>query len=308
MIAGEYNTHLPSWEENATVRSRPRRVLEDDGLGFYPTDRQPLCSHPLVLALGPEKLEFVALQSLYKYLNDIIIFETEIVNKTAREIAKGLFPFPFSFAFRHDAMSVVVDEDYHAYVAMDYVEQIRRATAIDALELPRQIELSLAIPKATQATEEPFRAGVELVAVAIAENTVTADVAAFSRDKSIKRSVKGVMTDHLADEGRHSTFWRELVGHYWRSIDEEARVRIGATLPLFIDTYLVNDLQCEFDQRLVRSIGAPPDVVERISADLVNRFPITAKHPMIGNIRTFLERSQILDHEPTRRALRHIVN
>jgi len=307
MNGNEYVTHLDSWEENATVRSRPRRVLDDDGLGYYPVDRQPLCSHPIISQLGPRKLEYVLLQSLYKYLNDIIIFETEVVNKTAREIAKGVFPFDFPFAFRHDAMSVVVDEDYHAFVAMDYVEQVTHRTGVARLELPTQIELSLAIPAALAVTERRFRPGVELLAVAISENTVTSDVAAFARDKSIKRSVKGVMTDHLADEGRHSTFWRELVRFYWSSISEEERAHVGAALPLFLKTYLVNDLQCEFDRRLIAALDLEPKVAQQISEDLVNRFPITVKHPMIANIRKFLEQSQVLDHQPTRLALTQII-
>lgn len=88
------------------------------------------------------------IQSLYKFINDVVIFETEIVDKTARSIAKDNFAIRFPFACRYDAMTVVVDEDYHALVAMDFMQQTIALTGIQPIELPLEIELSRAIPAA----------------------------------------------------------------------------------------------------------------------------------------------------------------
>lgn len=306
--AEAYRSHADLWEDHATIRTRPRREIEDDDLRFYPLERQPLAAHPLIAAQGDQVVDFVLLQSLYKYINDVIIFETEIVNHTALNIAKRRFPFEFPFGCRHDAMSVVIDEDYHAYVAMDYMQQVISRTGIAPIELPEQIELSIAIPEAIAGLPAEYQAGMELIAVAIAENTVTAEVAAFSRDTSLKRSVKGLMADHLADEGRHSGFWSNLVRIYWASVSEEARLAIGEAVPRFLTRYLTNELQAGFDRRLIQSLKLSAETEAALLADLVNAYPITSSHPMINNIRNCLKRSGLLDHEPTRIHLAHFLN
>ncbi len=298
-----YVSHADQWEQRATIRSRPRRVVEDDDLRYYPVERQPLYAHPAIVEAGPNVQDFILLQSFYKYINDVIIFETEIVNRTALAIAKNRFPFEFPFPCKSDAMSVVIDEHYHAYVAMDYLDQVERSTGIAPIPQNKEIELSRAIPLAMAQVAQEHAPGMELIAVAISENTVTAEVAAFSRDATLKRSVKGVMADHLADEGRHSVFWINLVKLYWANVDEDTRVALGRCLPFFLQEYLTAELQLEFDRRLVGALELPSAVRAQISNDMVGAYPITNKHPMIVNIRRFLKMSGLLDHEPTRLAL-----
>lgn len=302
-----YRSHADFWEDSATIRTRPRRELEEEQLLYYPIERQPLCMHPRIDELGFEKLNYVLLQSLYKYFNDIIIFETEIVNKLARSIAIEQFPFNFPFHCRHDAMSVVIDEDYHAYVAMDYMHQVISQSGVEPIILPDEIELSVAIPSTINQLPEVYRAGMELIAVGISENTITADVASFSRNSSIKPSLKGLMNDHLADEGRHSIFWTNLVRMYWISIDEKARSAIGSMIPIFIDHYLSNNLQFEFDCQIVKSLNLSSHIENEIIKDIISSYPIGHKHPMIGNIISFLKLTNVLAHNPTRLCLKHFL-
>lgn len=304
MSQATYKTHAETWEKLATIRTRPRRLIEDDDLGFYPEERQPLCFDPVIAKLGAPVKNFILLQSLYKYINDIIIFETEIVNKTALAIAKNRFPFDFPFSAKYDAMSVVIDEDYHAYVAMDFQNQLEQATGILPFQVFQEIELSRAIPRAIASLDEKYKAGMELIAVAISENTVTSDVASFSKDNSIKRCIKGIMADHLADEGRHSRFWIEMVKLYWKGIDEDSRLAIGQALPKFLAEYLTNDIQKEFDTALINQLELPEIVRKKIISNLVNDYPITSQHPMIANIRRFFIASGLLEHAPTTEALK----
>ncbi len=77
--------------------------------------------------------DYALVQSLYKFINDVVIFETEIVDRTARSIAKDHFTIRFPFACRYDAMTVVVDEDYHALVAMDFMQQTIALTGIEPI-------------------------------------------------------------------------------------------------------------------------------------------------------------------------------
>jgi hypothetical protein len=296
MNAADYQSFADAWESRATIRTRPRRVLENDDKLIYPLSRQPLVLSETFLRECPGQRDFALVQTLYKFINDVVIFETEIVDKTARSIAKNRFPLAFPFACRYDAMTVVVDEDYHALVAMDFMQQTIAMTGITPIGLPCEIELSRAIPVAVALAPQHLRSAVELICVAVAENTVTGDVAAFAKDDTVKQSIKGLMADHLLDEGRHSGFWTRLVRIYWHTACEHDRRCIAHILPVFISHYLTNDIQKSFDLQLIESLPIS-DVARRALKSEVSglAFPINRHHPLVANIVRFFRSSSLLD-------------
>ena len=291
----DYHPIAHDWERRATIRTRPRRLLENDDKLIYPATRQPLVLSATFLEHCPQWRDFVLVQSLYKFINDVVIFETEIVDRTARRIAKNHFDRPFPLACRIDAMTVVVDEDYHALVALDVLQQTVQMTGIQPLERPDQIELSRALPAAQARVPTHLYDAVELIAVAIAENTVTQDVAAFSRDNSVKASIRGLMADHLFDEGRHAQFWTRLVRLYWQTTSTDDRDCIAQALPTFLAHYLNNDLQKGFDLQLIEHLPVSAATRQALREEVdAQAFPITHHHPLIGNISGFLHNSGLL--------------
>ena len=305
MNAADYQSFADTWESRATIRTRPRRVLENDERLIYPLSRQPLVLSETFLRECPQQRDFALVQTLYKFINDVVIFETEIVDKTARSIAKNRFAVAFPFACRYDAMTVVVDEDYHALVAMDFMQQTVAMTGIEPIQLPDQIELSRAIPAAVALAPEPLRSAVELICVAIAENTVTGDVAAFARDDSVKPSIKGLMADHLLDEGRHSSFWARMVRIYWHTASDTDRETIAQILPVFIGHYLTNDIQKSFDLRLIDALTVSETTRHSLREEIAGfAFPINRHHPLVGNIVRFFHNSSLLDTPCVQHALR----
>ncbi|MGF6171702.1 hypothetical protein M2426_005335 [Pseudomonas moraviensis] len=305
MNAADYQSFAEAWETRATIRTRPRRVLEDDQRLIYPLSRQPLVLSETFLRECPQQRDFALVQTLYKFINDVVIFETEIVDKTARSIAKNRFAVAFPFACRYDAMTVVVDEDYHALVAMDFMQQTVALTGIEPIQLPDEIELSRAIPAAVALAPEHLRSAVELICVAIAENTVTGDVAAFARDDSVKPSIKGLMADHLLDEGRHSRFWARMVRIYWHTASDADRETIAQILPVFIGHYLTNDIQKSFDLRLIDALPASEITRRSLREEIAGlAFPINRHHPLVGNIVKFFHNSSLLDTPCVQHALR----
>ncbi|RON94583.1 aminobenzoate oxygenase [Pseudomonas fluorescens] len=305
MNAADYQSFADAWENRATIRTRPRRVLEDDERLIYPLSRQPLVLSETFLRACPQQRDFALVQTLYKFINDVVIFETEIVDKTARSIAKNRFAVAFPFACRYDAMTVVVDEDYHALVAMDFMQQTVAMTGIEPIQLPDEIELSRAIPAAVALAPEHLRSAVELICVAIAENTVTGDVAAFARDDTVKPSIKGLMADHLLDEGRHSSFWARMVRIYWHTANAADRETIAQILPVFIGHYLTNDIQKAFDLRLIDALPVSEATRRSLRDEMAGlAFPINRHHPLVGNIVKFFHNSSLLDTPCVQHALR----
>ncbi|MBS7418315.1 diiron oxygenase [Pseudomonas syringae] len=304
MKAEDYMSFIDAWEGRATIRTRPRRMVENDDKLIYPLSRQPLVLSDTFTRECAHLRDYALVQSLYKFINDVVIFETEIVDRTARSIAKDHFTIRFPFACRYDAMTVVVDEDYHALVAMDFMQQTIALTGIEPIPLPDEIELSRAIPAALALAPEHLRSAVELICVAIAENTVTNDVAAFAKDESVKQSVKGLMADHLLDEGRHSGFWARLVSIYWHTAPQRDRESIARIMPVFIAQYLTNDIQNGFDFTLIDHLQVP-DAVKQALRDETRAvsFPVNRHHPLVANIVRFFKNSSMLDDPCVQRAL-----
>ncbi|MGY2201248.1 diiron oxygenase [Pseudomonas gingeri] len=304
MNAGDYSSCAEAWESRASIRTRPRRLLENDDRLIYPLSRQPLVNTAAFLAGCPGQRDFVLIQNLYKFINDVVIFETEIVDRTARRIAKDRFAIRFPFACRYDAMTVVVDEDYHALAAMDFLQQTIALTGVEPIALPDEIELSRAIPAALGMAPEHLQGAVELICVAIAENTVTNDVAAFAKDDTVKASVKGLMADHLLDEGRHAVFWTRLVRLYWQDASEADHELIAGILPVFIVHYLTNDLQKTFDFAVIEHLPVDEPVRQALRREALGlAYPINRHHPLVLNIVRFLRNSSLLDSPAVRDAL-----
>lgn len=296
MKAEDYLSFVDAWEGRATIRTRPRRMVENDEKLIYPLSRQPLVLSETFTRECAHLRDFALVQSLYKFINDVVIFETEIVDKTARSIAKDNFAIRFPFACRYDAMTVVVDEDYHALVAMDFMQQTIALTGIQPIQLPQEIELSRAIPAALALAPDHLRSAVELICVAIAENTVTNDVAAFARDDTVKQSIKGLMADHLLDEGRHSGFWARLVKIYWHTAAASDQQLIAQILPVFIAQYLTNDIQKSFDFVLIDSLPIDESVKQSLRDETQAMcFPINRYHPLVGNVMRFFTNSSMLN-------------
>jgi len=296
MKASDYRSFADVWEERATIRTRPRRLVEDDQRLIYPLSRQPLVLSATFQRECPQLRDFVLVQSLYKFINDVVIFETEIVDHTARRIAKDRFGVRFPFACRYDAMTVVVDEDYHALVAMDFLQQTVALTGIEPIELPDEIELSRAIPAALAQVPDTLRDALELICVGVAENTLTDDVAAFARDDSVKPSVKGLMADHLLDEGRHSSFWARLTRIYWQAASQAEREAIAQVLPVFLGQYLTSDIQQGFDFRLIQALPVAEPVRQALREEARGlAYPINRQHPLLGNILRFFRSSSMLE-------------
>src|SRR5688500_954704 len=85
-----YSSHQNQWERISSIRSKPRRLLDDevDPVNYFPLSRQPLCAHPEITKLGQSVIDVILTQSCYKYMNDIANIEKDIINKVAYNINK----------------------------------------------------------------------------------------------------------------------------------------------------------------------------------------------------------------------------
>jgi hypothetical protein len=112
----------------------------------------------------------------------------------------------------------------------------------------------------------------------------------------VKQSIKGLMADHLLDEGRHSGFWARLVRIYWHAAPVSDQQLIAHILPVFISQYLTNDIQKSFDFVLIDSLPVDESVKQSLREETQAMcFPINRHHPLVGNVMRFFTNSSMLN-------------
>ena len=287
------------WEKSSSIRSRPRRVLRgwSPGEHFYPIARQPVALHALVTAKGDDARQRVLLQSLYKFLNDIAFVETRVVNEVALAIANDRLPWPFPADLRADVLTVLIDEGYHAYVAIDFMEQVRRLTGVDPLTLPPTLTIEQAIANALAKLPAELHPALRTVAVCIAENSVK-ELIDVHREEGLNETFHAVNSDHMVDEIRHCLIFADVLKHLWSVLTTDQRRAIGIILPDFLGDYLNLSLQKQFDMQILATIGLSAAEIETvIAATHLEQDLATYRNvnPIVDKVVTFLRDCGVLD-------------
>jgi len=284
------------WEQRATVRSHPRIEFNPNISGYlFPISHQPLCLHPLVAELGDEAMQFLLIQSLYKYSNDIALIETKIVCQSALNITADRLSVIFPAEYKLNAFTVMTDEAYHAYVAFDAMQQIQKFTRVEPVTLPKTIEIEVAIKKIKSKLAEKYHREFELIAVCLAENTLTKEIVTMTDQDETHPFFQQIIKEHLTDESRHCGYFQLVLTYLWQHLDSEAKAAIGLILADFIEAYLGVEVQIEFMHRVLIAMGLGLEAAREALADIYDGFKLTKNHPMIKNIIFQLQRTQVLD-------------
>lgn len=296
------------WYANATVRNSPRIIVPDSAADeyIYPRTRQPISEHPKVAALGHQAVNYVLAQSTYKYMYEIGLLETKYVIDCGLKIVNDqIMPGAATEIDKLDALTIVIDEGYHAHVALDFIIQMKNKVGIAPLHVPQTNGNLDAVGRAFQLLPEHAHRDFELLSVCLAEHTLTKDLLSIGKEKEATRTFTQVMTDHVSDEGRHATYFANLVKRNWAAMSEENRLVIGQMLPAYLDDYLAGDEERDFDRRVLNACGLSREDVEEVLRDTDAGY-YEAMHGYIRttkiNLVNLLRRMGVLSHAPTQAA------
>ena len=283
------------WEKRSTIRTRPRVIFNSEETGFfYPVSHQPLCAHPKIQLLSEEDFQFLLTQSLYKYCNDIAVIETKIVNKSAFDVINDRLPVVFNADIKMGAFTIMLDEVYHAYVAFDALNQIQIHTHIEPLPLPKIIEIEKAINMIKSRIDKKYHKSFELVAVCIAENTLTQDTVTMVDKEETHPFFQQIIKDHLTDESRHCGYFIQVLAYFWKHLSEEYKLNIGEQLADFIESYLGVDIEIDFNKKILASLNFSDEEIARIISETYVSFKISSQHHLLKNIITQLNKTELL--------------
>jgi len=250
-------TFAASWFGKASVRGGELLRLSDDQPfdWRFPVEMKPLLGHPKVLTLPEEKYRFLCVQSFYKYLHDVCLTETDVVNRVSTAIAYGATVCQFPKESAAEAFSVLIDEAYHSYAARLFALEIERVTGIAPVALPSVNQLVLGMADATACATAEFSKIAEFLSCCISESTFTKEILRASRLESYDVRFRNLMLEHLNDEGRHYAYFRKLMTYYWRQASERERAVAAAILPALLSRYFDDGVDAEFDRGLLSRIG-----------------------------------------------------
>lgn len=296
--------NISSWYARSTVRNSDRVVVSSNQSAdqfLYPVSRQIIAAHPLVESRGRETVAYVLAQSSYRYMYEIGLLETRFVIDCSLMLINGEIGAA-SESDKLEALAVVIDEGYHAYVALDFIMQIKESTGIEPIEVPYENENLKAVRKYSAMMEGETQADFYLIACTIAEHTLTKDLLSVGRERGATESFSQVMKDHVSDEGRHASYFARMMRHHWKDMSEKSREKIGQVLPAYLYEYLSYDKERMFERKILLQCGLDDTEVNTVLGETYEQYIDKSEsyiNTTLKNIVALLKRCDVLEHEPT---------
>jgi hypothetical protein len=236
-----YESAFLRWEDRASVRRKPRRILDAATEDLYfPPELLPVTSHQLVLDKDPEVVRRILVCRLYDYLNFTTELEELAVIPVAGKISRGRAGLDLPEQMRADAFKIVTDEAWHAQFSYDFAQQVELKTGVpqDRSGIPAFVgRLDVVrehLPTALRGLEG-------LLFAIVSETLISGILADIPRDTRLPRAVRDLVRDHAEDEGRHHVYFRTLLRYLWPALDKSQRQAIGPLLPEIVFAFLEPD-------------------------------------------------------------------
>ncbi len=262
-----YRSRLNRWEQRASVRSKPRRVLATDEAGaglYFPPELVPIATHPLVSGRGADATNRVLMQRLHVYLDFTAELEHEVVNPICAALSRGRTGLRLPDAMREDAFKIYTDEAWHAQFSDDLQRQIVGATGVPAVRAQSQAFMR-ALVAMQRALPPDIRGLSRVFAAIVSETLISAILADIPRDGRVVTAVREVVSDHAVDEGVHHAYFASLLEHAWLQLSQRQRTSIGVQMPGYIRAYLDPDLPALAE--VLFDAGVPSDDVGQVLHD-----------------------------------------
>lgn len=298
--------NIKHWYRRATVRTTDRVVVPNLNSDEYifPPSRQPLVKHPLVINKGKEAVSYILAQSAFQYMYEIGLLETRFVIDCSLNIVNNIIE-GFSDVTKREALAIVIDEGYHAYVALDFIMQMKDQNSIMPIEIPQSNGNLDAVNNAYKTLRPEIHNHFQLISVTLAEHTLTNDLLAIGGEKDATQTFNQVMSDHVSDEGRHANFFMTATTNYWVKLPEEVKDEIGQFLPRYIDEYLKGDEERDFDRKVLLASGFTETETQQILDETNEEYMQKMNGYIEKTTQQLIEaidKMGLLKHEKTRQA------
>ncbi|PJF03317.1 diiron oxygenase [Acinetobacter seifertii] len=297
----EFMKTVEKWYASATVKNSQRHYVPSDAKDeyVYPTSKVIISTHPLVKAKGDEVVKYAIAQMAYNYMYGIGLLETRFVIDCGLNIANNLIK-GFSEADKLAALRIVIDEGYHAHVALDYILQMKEITGIEPLNVPETNGNLSAVNRAFEILPKDIHYDFQLISVTLAEHTLTKDMISIGRDKEMSQTFSSVLTDHVSDEGVHASYFARLMKEHWARLSEDTKDIISEMLPSYLDDYLAYDSHRDFERSVLKNCGLSETEIAKVIEDTDPIFISKSEDYFAttkSNLINLLKRSGFFEHK-----------
>ena len=293
-------TYLTRWEARANVRQRDRYHLAEGERPIeevFPLAPEANDSLRGLDALKPGLGRFVHAQLQYRFLNDGATVETDVIGPIVTQIAHRPGRRGLPDSARQAALTIAVDEAYHAFVAHEFRLAAERATGIAPVGL-RETSASVdALATCRGEVPEALRPEFDLIAISLLENVVTRELVSLREGQAPESGALRVIAEHLDDEGKHATFFVHLLRTVWATLSEAERAALAPGIGSFCHAYLDDagrSMQPWF-RAVLDASGLPAAQASALSAG-VSAAAAQTVGKMWSNLRAALRQCGLLDH------------
>jgi hypothetical protein len=301
------NLYQEKWETRSSVRTRPRKVIDFNQNGyFFPENKQPLLLNEEVINLGERVKEKILLLSFYKYLNDIVNLEIELISSVCNRIIYRDLIVKYTDLIKLNACTVIIDEYYHMYLAQDIVLQLKQQFTNLQESNPHSSDASNAVKLIKNQLDKKYHDVFEIIAVCIFETTVVRELVEFFNNDKVHPSIRYYVNDHMNDEAKHYGFFYDLLYYTWQSLSYEYKENIGRHLANFTKLYLNVESEKSFNFDILVSLFKDQGKAETIINDLYKGFDITPEIPIVKNVLNVLQKTGMLDDTNIRLGFKNI--
>jgi len=205
------------------------------------------------------------------------------------------------------ALTIATDEAYHAYVAREYLSDIKLHLDIEPW-IDSSPSLVIALQELRRAAPVELERITETMALCFAENFVTEELFDLSKQATPKGPFHTMLREHMMDEGRHQLFFQRLFRHIWIMLPEEQRVALGRLIPIFLDGFLGGNNFEASQIATLEYVGYDSVTSKRIAREAISgafgtQMPRKNRLTFMKNILNLVDVSGILEHAPTRRLM-----
>lgn len=299
-----HSISIDHWHERALVRTA-EQIKFPDGYVFdtaFPVAMKPLLGHPLVAGMDPDSLRFLCVQYFYKYMQEICVTETEVVNPAALAIANNASVRDFSHEAQTAAYTVMVDEAYHSFAARMFAASIAQSTGIPRVATAATSRWQLALKAARHLVPRQQWTLAEFLACCVSESTFTSEIVVAAKIDDCDPKFRTLMRDHLSDEGRHCSYFKELLTLFWKDATETEIAASALILPVIYTTLFNEDIDRKFDKYLLACAGLRRAEIERVFAECGSQHASLGKEDRVVQSFAFLKGTGILTNAVVKRS------
>jgi hypothetical protein len=238
-----YSSKFNHWHARASVRAKPRRMIEDDEpseLVYFPPELVPAAQHALVQELGADTVDRVLIQNLHTYLEFTSELEHGAVNPVAAMIARRRSGFDLPETMIEDAYKIYTDEAWHAQFSDDLQRQVAVKTGVgpSVFEEPNFFRKLKGFQLELGPDEQKL---VMIFFTIISETLISSILSGIPSDPRVVKAVRELVADHAQDEGVHHAYFSRLLEFTWPRLSKAHKALIGPLLPEMVHAFLEPD-------------------------------------------------------------------